>query len=505
MSSVITNYRDLQHKKQMLLSNKTNQDLEIQLEQLRGESNRRASEAQRLGEVVTKEEALVRRPIQIKEFLSVDDMKEQLIPKLKPYMLNNNQIIQFLDSIRTEIDPFFDKIGAVEKNYLTGRSRMTAREMYTLWRDVKNLPQIALAQPSFATTAAVKSIPPPTPIPTPMPTPFGTPTPILTPMLVPTPTPILKPSPIVPPPPPSAAAIQKTISGTIKRADLQGFIRKGIADGSLTNLKSKGRKRYTDLIDIMIENGFITAKMIEDAVKGITPTPPPKVPSTPTGVLRTSISASPVGTTVMGWIADAEYDLGVSALDPTDLLAFMRLTGIDTTGLTTLDEIVTRLIRSGVPSDDYVAYVRAKASSGAYSIGAPKGYSTPVDAKEMEEYTDMGIDMLSKVMAIMNEAIKYGMPLFIPTNLEQGIRYFIDNKITPADADKLLKGVISGVGLYGLLHRSPEGVPFQGSGGLGVDRCKKTNRRKRMLAGIIQAGNDNPQLLHEYTRLKKRF
>jgi hypothetical protein len=96
------------------------------------------------------------RPQQPKEFQSDDDIANDLSTRLRPYMLNNNEVVTFISALRqaNRLTYFADLFGQFERDYLVGVYRMTARSLDNLFRgfEMKKLlpPPVALPVPAIA-------------------------------------------------------------------------------------------------------------------------------------------------------------------------------------------------------------------------------------------------------------------------------------------------------------------------------------------------------------------
>lgn len=132
MSSLLINYRSLPEKNRMKESMMNTLQLKIDLERASLEAQKKALIARQSGGTIPASE--VKRfstPIKPKEFVTEDDIRRELVDKLKPFMLNNNQSLNLISALEArglliEFDNNFDQFSS---QFLRGISRATASQV----------------------------------------------------------------------------------------------------------------------------------------------------------------------------------------------------------------------------------------------------------------------------------------------------------------------------------------------------------------------------------------
>ena len=127
---------------------------------------------------------IVKVPPKNKEIYSASDARDDLAPKLRPYMFNNNEVVNFLQALNNAgtLLEFSDVFERFAQEYLVGVSRATSAQMTDLYnafrtRRVEPEPRPAGANPADANPAdanpaGVKEEKDESPVPTPISSPF---------------------------------------------------------------------------------------------------------------------------------------------------------------------------------------------------------------------------------------------------------------------------------------------------------------------------------------------
>jgi hypothetical protein len=132
MSSLLINYRSLPEKNRMKESMMNTLQLKIDLERASLEAQKKALIARQSGGTISASE--VKRfstPIKPKEFVTEDDIRRELVEKLKPFMVNNNQILNLISALEArglliEFDNNFEQFAS---QFLGGMSRASASQV----------------------------------------------------------------------------------------------------------------------------------------------------------------------------------------------------------------------------------------------------------------------------------------------------------------------------------------------------------------------------------------
>lgn len=128
---MIANYRNLRHRDDLMQGQLQRLKLRSELEEIYKRANiRRWNELEPSYEVPK----MVSKP---KEFETKFDVRERLVKKLQPFMINNNEVISFTEYLEDtnkldELDDLFDQF---KKDYIKGARRLTATRIRTLFED----------------------------------------------------------------------------------------------------------------------------------------------------------------------------------------------------------------------------------------------------------------------------------------------------------------------------------------------------------------------------------
>lgn len=121
---IVGNYRTASQRNQQL-------NAQFEILKLQTDLNQRYKKAQK-DVYLNVFEAL--RPAKNKEQMTLDDIRYDLQKKLSKYMLNNTEVIEFLNSLtsRNMLNDMFDTFKLFEQEYLLGASRLRATRMNEL-------------------------------------------------------------------------------------------------------------------------------------------------------------------------------------------------------------------------------------------------------------------------------------------------------------------------------------------------------------------------------------
>lgn len=128
---MIANYRNLRHRDDLMQAQLQRLTLRSELDELYKRANiRRWTETEPSFEVPR----VLSKP---KEFETKFDIRERLVKKLQPFMINNNEVISFTEYLEDtnkldELDDLFDQF---KKDYIKGARRLTNTRMQSLFED----------------------------------------------------------------------------------------------------------------------------------------------------------------------------------------------------------------------------------------------------------------------------------------------------------------------------------------------------------------------------------
>lgn len=232
--SITANYQNIQQKRRLMDDYLSQLQTQIEINNLTSQANVRGLPIRNGVGSLSVDEAmnLPKVPVKPKELVSADDIRIELIKRLKPYMINNNEVITFIDTLNAggALYSFLDYFEPFEKEYLQGASRLTSAQMVNLYsvfvnRRLQSEQKVDVTAIGPAAATAIAAALPAPAVGAPAGAPAAAPAPASGPILVsmsPTPTPTPTPTPSIlpaglmgPPPAPPAPAVSAPSSAAV--------------------------------------------------------------------------------------------------------------------------------------------------------------------------------------------------------------------------------------------------------------------------------------------------